>query len=123
MLVKIKKNTDGKIESIILNPNPCENCAFKNKCEKYKECQEREKLNYEAKDIMQRQRAEINKLKEQLEVATKALKEYADSENWIDAYCDDGNYDVLYVKGLLNNFGYETAENALNKIKQIGESK
>lgn len=30
-----------------------------------KECQEREKLNYEAKAIIQRQREEINKLKEQ----------------------------------------------------------
>ena len=33
----------------------CENCAFKNKCEKYKECE---------------------KLKEQLVVAIKALEEY-----------------------------------------------
>lgn len=66
-------------------------------------------------------RAEIKRLKEQLEIATKALEEYASSEEWADAYCDDGNYDVLYVKGLLNGFGYETAEKALNQIKQIGE--
>lgn len=82
--------------------------------------------NYEylikQRDIYNKELQEENiKLKKQLEIATKALEKYADNENWIDAYCDDGNYDVLYVKGLLNSFGYETAENALNKIKQIGE--
>lgn len=43
-----------------------------------KECQEREKLNYEAKAIIQRQREEINKLKEQRDACAWALDKIAD---------------------------------------------
>lgn len=94
----------------------CENCSIKDMREKYKECQEREKLNYEAKDIMQRQRAEINKLKEQLEIAVETLKFYAHENSWVD--CRDKYNDEVYKEALFFSKGYEQAQRAVKEIEK-----
>lgn len=51
------------------------------------ECLERKKLNYEAKDIIQNQRAEINKLRD-------LLKEY---KKYIDICCVPNGFDKSYI--------------------------
>ena len=68
----------------------CENCAFKNKCEKYKHCTELEK---------------------KLEIAVKALEKYADDNNWID--------DLGYGYNNKFTEGSDVAQEALAKIKEI----
>ena len=72
----------------------CENCAFKNKCEKYKECE---------------------KLKQQLVVAIKALESYANDELWSDT-----SEELFFFDGCFCSNGYQLAQDAL---KQIGEKK
>lgn len=57
---------------------------------------------------------EFEKLKKQLDIAVKCLKEYASPEAWED--CTDEN-GVLYFKGLLCNEGHLNAVYALKKIK------
>lgn len=69
----------------------CEDCAFKNKCKKYKE----------------------NKLlKSKLEIAVKALEKYADKKNWKDIEI----FDLYYFSAQFKPCGYEIAQKALKKI-------
>lgn len=69
----------------------CEDCAFKSKCKKYKE----------------------NKLlKNKLETAVKALREYADKKNWKDIEI----FDLYYFSAQFKPCGYEIAQKALKKI-------
>lgn len=66
--------------------NLCEDCAFKSKCKKYKE----------------------NKLlKNKLEIAIKALKEYADKKTWDCCYRNQ----CAYVDGYI-------AQQALKEIEK-----
>ncbi len=64
------------------------------------------------------------KLKEQLEVATKALEEYADTHRWSDCYLhrENNGLDDFFTKGLYDQYGYSPAEEALKDIKKIGEN-
>ena len=64
-----------------------------------------------------------NKLKKQLKIAIKALKEYADTHRWSDCYLHQENngLDDFFTQGLYDQYGYSTAEEALKDIKQIGE--
>lgn len=54
----------------------------------------------------------IERLEKQLEIATKALKEYADQDKW--SYCSE-DIDYFYS----TKPGYRDAEKALKEIKEV----
>lgn len=79
----------------------------------------------ELEDSLQTSWQNESKLKKQLEIAIKALKEYADTHRWSDCYLHQENngLDDFFTQGLYDQYGYSTAEEALKDIKQIGEKK
>lgn len=79
----------------------------------------------ELEDSLQTSWQNESKLKKQLEIAVKALKEYADTHRWSDCYLHQENneLDDFFTQGLYDQYGYSTAEEALKDIKQIGEKK
>lgn len=55
-------------------------------------------------------------LEKKLEIAVKALEEYANEYSWYNY--ENWNNEV-YVKCIFDNYGYEKAQEALAKIKEI----
>lgn len=55
--------------------------------------------------------------KQDLEIATKALEEYADEDMWENC-C---KWDIEYMQGLFLEHGYEIAKEALEQIEQKEE--
>lgn len=65
-------------------------------------------------EVIHEQNKTIKRLQEQLKEANEVIKEYADSENWNDYYCQySGN--VVDDKLFYCSNGWETARNYLEK--------
>lgn len=67
-----------------------------------------------------KQAKEIKRLQEQLEIATKALKEYADEENWRTATTIINTDYFEYECSMygLKNRGFEEAQKALKEMEK-----
>lgn len=61
---------------------------------------------------------ENQQLKEQLEIAVKALSRYADSSDWSD--CEsNGAVQFVLNEGGFDDYGYKIAQEALEQIKEL----
>ena len=60
--------------------------------------------------------AEVVKLEKQLEIATKALKEYADSSNWYET--DDFGISAV-DQFACDDYGYNIAKEALKEMEGV----
>lgn len=65
---------------------------------------------------------ECIELKKKLDIATKALEEYADECWWVDCTMSSDNYEYVHEKCAWRIKGYKTAQEALKEIDLVGTS-
>lgn len=111
---------------------PCEHCYLR---DKYCENAEREQpcvpvqeyldSGYEIKrlqNLLEMSEKEHYKTLQQLAIATKALREYADENSWVDCKTVDDDFEYIERKCAWYTDGYEPAQKALKDIDLVGTS-
>ena len=61
----------------------------------------------------------VELLEKTLEIAMKALEEYADCENWYNIYDPLDACPLSWANKWKNEYGYKPAQNALEKINNV----
>jgi hypothetical protein len=63
-----------------------------------------------------------HRLEKQLDIATKALREYSNENSWVDCKTVDDDFEYIERKCAWYTYGYETAQKALKEIDLVGTS-
>lgn len=68
-------------------------------------------------------KAELAKVKQQLEIAVEALKEYGNCENWNNIYdSESADFEPLYwANKWKDEYGYKYAQEKLKQIKELNK--
>ena len=90
----------------------CEHCYIDGHCEN----QDR---GHECENYGKRMKDKCERLQKQLDIAVKALEEYANKEYWVTGYYTLNGDDFRVEKGCYCDNGYEEAQTALKEIKEL----